>query len=196
MHTKKELKWPSLKNILVEIIQGIVIPIARCCVHCYQNGSEIAIDVQEYFNHSLLTHILGCCFYSGLLLLAFNHLGCVLPSLHAHHNKQSSPNRCMSLLNSALLHIAGRWGLMNFSTCLDLSLGTATITETFGGAPRAYPGCFQSSILLGYNQSQNPENQLILGRLLTSPCNYCNEFRMKISKCTLPDEGCGSIGGA
>lgn len=31
---------------------------------------EIAIDVREYFHHSLLTHILGWCFYSGLLLLA------------------------------------------------------------------------------------------------------------------------------
>jgi len=74
---------------------------------------EIAVDVQGYFHNSLLTHILGCCFYSGLLLLAFNHSGCIKLSLYSHHNKQSFQNRYISLLNSVLLHIPGRCGLIN-----------------------------------------------------------------------------------
>lgn len=74
---------------------------------------EIAMDVQGYFHNSLLTHILGFCFYSGLLLLAFNHLGCLLLSLYSHRNKQSSQNRYISLLNAVLVYFAGRCGLMN-----------------------------------------------------------------------------------
>lgn len=74
---------------------------------------EIAMDVQGYFHNSLLTHILSFCFYSGLLLLAFNHLGCILLFLYSHRNKQSSQNRYISLLNAVLVYFSGRCGLVN-----------------------------------------------------------------------------------
>lgn len=70
---------------------------------------EIAVDVQGYFHNSLLTRILGCCFYSGLLLLAFNHLGRILLSLYSHCSKQSSQNRYISLLNAILVRTVSSW---------------------------------------------------------------------------------------
>lgn len=73
---------------------------------------EIAVDVQGYFHNSLLTRILGCCFYGGLLLLAFNHLGCILLSVHSHCNKQSSQSRYISLLNVILVRTVSSWILI------------------------------------------------------------------------------------
>lgn len=111
---KGELKWLSLKKCIGWNNSR------HCYSYCTLSCSllsewlcEIAMDVRGYFHNSLLTHILGCCFYGGLLLLAFNHLGCILLSLHSHHNKQSSQNRYIPLLNLVLPHILGRCGLMN-----------------------------------------------------------------------------------
>lgn len=166
---KGELKWLSLKKCIGWNNSR------HCYSYCTLSCSllsewlcEIAMDVRGYFHNSLLTHILGCCFYGGLLLLAFNHLGCILLSLHSHHNKQSSQNRYIPLLNLVLPHILGRCGLMNSQRASIYSLWTATTSETFSVAPRACPGFFQSCVLLGYIGSQNPENRLFGEGFLTT----------------------------
>lgn len=58
----KELKSLSLKKMLAEIILGIVIPIAPCHVHCYQNGS-----------------VKLPCIYSAIFIIHFWHIPCLLP---------------------------------------------------------------------------------------------------------------------
>lgn len=129
---------------------------------------EIAMDVQGYFHNSLLTHILGFCFHSGLLLLAFNHLGCLLLSLYSHRNKQSSQNRYISLLNAVLVYFAGRCGLMNshhasiYPHGLEPFEKHGAIWETSSVTPRACLFFFLSCVSLSYFWSQNPEKQPLL----------------------------------
>lgn len=189
---KRELKWLSLKNILVEIILGIVIPIAHCRVHCYQNGSVKLLWMYEaifiiHFWHTFWAAAFTVDFrFLPLIIWVVYCFLCILITTSNH----PSTGIYLSWIQYFCTFQAGvdswilsvpRFILMDCNHFRNIHCCTQSL-----------PGVLSELHFIRLYLITKSWKPMFLERFLTTLCNCCNNFPMKMSKCTLPNELCGA----